>query len=97
MNKQKNVRLTLKQKTTGTVIGVGTVEKVEIPAGNYDMTLFQSDGCLWLAYKQRDKWVGKTLGDWAAYISANPPGTTTLTLEVIEEILKAGERPLIPS
>lgn len=80
----------------GTVIGVGTVEKVEIPAGNYDMTLFQSDGCLWLAYKQRDKWVGKTLGDWSAYISANPPGTTTLTSEMIGEFLK-GEKPLMPA
>jgi hypothetical protein len=86
MKKQETVKFSLKIPTSGTVIGVGSVEKVEIPAGTYEMTPFRFDGCRWLAHQRGGDWIGKTLGDWFAFVSANPSGTTTLTSERVTEL-----------
>lgn len=97
MNKQTTVRFSLKKPTLGTVIGVGTVKKVEIPAGNYDMTPFKFDGCRWLAHQRGDEWIGKTLGDWSALVSTCPPGTTTLTQEKVTELYQLEDIPDMPT
>jgi len=87
-------KFSIKKKIIDTVVGTGALEKVEIPAGSYEMTLFKLDGYQWLAYRKGRSWVGKTLGDWSAYVLVNPKETTLTSIDIAElALFKMQEMP----
>ena len=58
------------------------------------MTLFKLDGYQWLAYRKGRRWVGKTLGDWDAYVLVNPKETTLTSINIAElALFKMQEMP----